>query len=284
MLGDDVEVIKRGEFDPKEFGSLDQSEVYELAMRAGMEAQSLKSEVELLVVATREDAEQMDQLRTEIQTNIKKTEKIKQWFTEDAKRHVTKVNGFFAVISKPLKEAKDISGHKLVEYTKEQERKDREEAAQKAAAEAKAREDSVNKLKELANAAESKGDEFTAQVLTDRAVEAEAVGAAAMLPTATKPKKLGSTHFRTTWKAAITVGGEKDQLRWLERAINDWNGKEQDEVDKIGKAYEPRYIIPGTYWKINLEALNKLAQATSGTAYVPGVTFEEDKTPVTRGR
>lgn len=278
----EVEIITGSKLDPKEFSSLDSREVYEMAIRAGMEAQSVKDQVSALVVGTREEADRMDRLRSEIQTQIRKTDKIKTWFTEDAKRHVTKVNGFFAVIAAPLKDAKVISGQKLVAYQEEVERQEREEAAKQAAKEAQARKDSVETLNRLAEQAEESGKTASAELLKGRAAEAEAVAVSEMLPKETAPKKLTGTHFRKTWYAGIRIGDEEEQMKLLARAINEWNAREDDKANKDQS--EPRVIIPGVYWALNMTALDKLAQATSGTAHVPGVEFKEKTTPVTRGR
>lgn len=135
----------------------------------------------------------------------------------------------------PVMEAEKVVKGKIIVYTDEMEEKRREEQRR---LEAKARAEEERKRKELAARAEkwaAKGKEEKAEELLEQAEDVH-VEAQVVAP---KVEQAKGASFRDSWSAEIT------------------------DVEKV----------PREYMEINIQALNRVAQAMKGAIKIPGVKF-----------
>lgn len=135
----------------------------------------------------------------------------------------------------PVMEAEKVVKGKIIVYTDEMEEKRREEQRR---LEAKARAEEERKRKELAARAEkwaAKGKEEKAEELLERAEDVH-IEAPVIAP---KVEQAKGASFRDSWSVEIT------------------------DAEKV----------PREYMEINIQALNRVANATKGVIKIPGVKF-----------
>ena len=217
----------------------------EVAVRAQQEAPAMLKQAEAIVI--------LNQSQYEGANNVLKTVKDKGRELDAKRKEITKpldqakrvVMDLFREPLEILTTAEKIIKRAMISYADEQDRLRREEQ-RKLELKAKAEEDRKRKdLEDRAKKWAAKGDKAKAEELQEQAEDVH-VDAPVAAP---KIEKTAGVSFRESWSAKVV------------------------DEDKV----------PREYLSVNIQALNKVAQATKGAIKIPGVEFKMEKVLSSRG-
>ncbi len=217
----------------------------EVAVRAQQEAPAMLKQAEAIVI--------LNQSQYEGANNVLKTVKDKGRELDAKRKEITKpldqakrvVMDLFREPLEILTTAEKIIKRAMISYADEQDRLRREEQ-RKLELKAKAEEDRKRKdLEDRAKKWAAKGDKAKAEELQEQAEDVH-VETQIVAPVTEQPK---GVSFRESWSAKV--------------------------VDENK--------VPREYLSVNIQALNKVAQATKGAIKIPGVEFKMEKVLSSRG-
>jgi hypothetical protein len=215
----------------------------------------LESKLENMpAVETAEQAEIVSEYRAQLNRQAKELDKERLAMTAPVREHITMLNQKYNVHIERAERACKLCDNLLMPYMKEQRRK-REEAERKAAAEKRAEEEA----RQVAEEAERAAEKIAAETQ-----DAEALKEAESRVTAAKA---GLNELRsrpvapTPAKSVVGMLGSATGLRKI------WKYKLVD-ISKVPEAY----LLPPEE-RLQKKALNQIAKRDQETAHVPGIEF-----------
>lgn len=217
----------------------------EVAVRAQEEAPVMLKQAEAVVILTQEHYEGANGVLKTVKGKYRELDSIRKTITKPLDEAKRAVMDLFRNPLETLSKAESIIKRAMITYSDEQDRIRREEQRK---LEAKARAEEERKRKDIEERAKkwaAKGNEAKAEELLDQAEDVH-VEAPVIAPSIEKPK---GVSYREQWSAIVT-----------------------DEAQ-----------VPREYLTVNIQALNKVAQATKGALKIPGVEFKMEKILSSRG-
>ena len=217
----------------------------EVAVRAQQEAPAMLKQAEAIVIMTQEHYEGANNVLKVVKDKYRELDAKRKEITKPLDQAKKAVMDLFREPLEILNKAESILKQAMISYADEQDRLRREEQ-RKLELKAKAEEDRKRKdLEDRAKKWADKGKAEKADELLDQAEDVH-VDAQVVAPVTEQPK---GVSFRESWSAKV-VDEEK---------------------------------VPREYLSVNIQALNKVAQATKGAIKIPGVEFKMEKVLSSRG-
>ena len=211
----------------------------EVAVRAQEEAPAILKKAEAVVIFNQDQYEGANSVLKTVKGKYRDLDSIRKEITKPLDQAKRVVMDLFREPLETLAKAESIIKRAMITYSDEQDRLRIEEQRK---LEAKARAEEERKRKELEERAKkwaAKGNEAKAEELQEQAEDVH-VEAPIVAPSIEKPK---GVSYRERWHAEVT-----------------------DEAK-----------VPREYLMVNIQALNKVAQATKGALKIPGVEFKCEK-------
>lgn len=217
----------------------------EIAVRAQQEAPAMLKQAEAVVILTQEHYEGANDALKAVKNKFKEFEAMRKKGTKPLNEAKQVWMDLFRTPLEILAKAESILKQAMITYAEEQDRVRREEQ-RKLELKAKAEEDRKRKILEArAKKWANKGNDAKAEELQEQAEEVH-VEAPVIAPVAEKPK---GVSYREQWSAKVT-----------------------DEAK-----------VPREYLIVNIQALNRVAQATKGALKIAGVEWKCEKILSSRG-
>jgi exonuclease VII large subunit len=193
-----------------------------------------------LTIANQGDYESASIVLKNVKSRYKELDEQRKEITkpiDDAKKSV--MNLFKAPLEL-LEKAENHIKRQMIDYTNEQERKAREEQLRLQRIAEQEAEKERKRIEAQIQRAEASGKLEKAGMLKERKEDVEVLTVPVVAPRIETPK---GVSFREAWSAEVT------------------------NID----------LVPREYLMVNLQALNKVAQATKGSLVIPGVKFNCEK-------